>query len=269
MVTKTQTKTYCEVPEFATMRTAYTSCYLCMLVCLAALSVHADSKKSFPFVKGNYWVYKGYTMDGRLVGDKWQVDYVDLGEGLRIKSLDSFHAHGIDAALLDGFPMHPGFEDGDASATPKARAHYVMVRWDDGNYVVTKKNADAVFELLRNAKDPKSVELVPEIFWVKDRGIKLGMKDYEVGDAQRTDDWYCWVLTREAKIRLPILDDPHKTYDAYTYEFLVNGSEEALEFVPAIGIIKYDFSHHGSLGEEHIKLVNYGQKNSQKEGKDK
>jgi hypothetical protein len=71
---------------------------------------------------------------------------------------------------------------------------------------------------------------------------------------ERQDLFYCWYLEhkKEADIRVTGLGAIRDVWNAW---YRSNPDHQILGFAPGVGFVSYDFSHHGTLSETHIKLV--------------
>jgi hypothetical protein len=239
--------------------------HIVMLVAFSAvlLSSEAWAKQPFPFERGTYWVYAGYIMSGTPDA----IVYTNLGNGIRVQSLDSFHRRGIHVALLDGFPTaldwkHAPYWD---NGIKPDRRNFLVIRKKNGEYVVTSKDADALYAKLSSSDDLRTdIDLLQETedIWINDRSPALGAKSGDEEAVKREDDRYCWVVNRISKEKLLEVSsiNPKEKYDVFSFSFYSSPDHTELDFAPALGIIKYEYIHHGSILEEHVYLREWGKK---------
>src|SRR5262249_24082138 len=71
----------------------------------------------------------------------------------------------------------------------------------------------------------------------------------------RDDLMYCWHLGRKRIAKLNATGVPQSPVVQWTAWYRTNPDHQMLGFVPGVGIISYDFSHHGSISEAHVKLA--------------
>ena len=79
-----------------------------------------------------------------------------------------------------------------------------------------------------------------------------------VYEANRADGWYCWrVEAREVKpIRVEGVPRA-KGEVVFTVAFRTNPSHELFEIVPGIGIVRYEFEHHGTVASSDVRLIEF------------
>lgn len=70
----------------------------------------------------------------------------------------------------------------------------------------------------------------------------------------REDLFYCWFLEHKktADIQAARVGPIRDVWNAW---YRSNPDHQILGFAPGVGFVSYDFSHHGTLSEAHIKLV--------------
>jgi hypothetical protein len=71
----------------------------------------------------------------------------------------------------------------------------------------------------------------------------------------RDDLWYCWHMETKRVKRLRSAGVPQSPVVQWTAWYRTNPDHQILGFVPEVGIVSYDFSHHGSISEAHVKLA--------------
>jgi hypothetical protein len=159
------------------------------------------------------------------------------------------------------------WRENDEQGKPVEQCHALVVRLKDGTYAVTSKEADETFEQLKKASNWESIleRMEREDFWLQDPLPKLGDK-IEEGDSPRDDDLYCWVVTRVGNMRLLNVAGvaPRHSWPCCTLTQYFGPDDCVLDLVPGIGITKYDYSHHGTIMEAHIRLREFGKKKNAK-----
>lgn len=76
-----------------------------------------------------------------------------------------------------------------------------------------------------------------------------------VESRDRDDLLYCWHMERKRIGKLSasgVLQSPVVRWTAW---YRTNPDHQIVGFVPGVGIVSYDFSHHGSIYESHVKLL--------------
>jgi hypothetical protein len=114
--------------------------------------------------------------------------------------------------------------------------------------------------LLRRFHDSKDslVSLVTEEEPVLQFPLRLNQCTTELKPEEprdRNDLMYCWHMERRRIGKLSTSGVPQSPVVQWTAWYRTNPDHQILGFAPGIGITSYDFSHHGSIYEAHVKLV--------------
>ena len=72
----------------------------------------------------------------------------------------------------------------------------------------------------------------------------------------REDDKYCWVVSSVDRISLlKVKGLEPRQYQVYEVSFKTNPDDTELQFLPGVGLISYQYHHHGSIADTELKLV--------------
>jgi hypothetical protein len=71
----------------------------------------------------------------------------------------------------------------------------------------------------------------------------------------RNDLFYCWHFEDKQPQTIHVKGVHSQTADAWELWYRSNPDHQIWSLVPGIGFIAYDFSHHGTVSEVHVKLV--------------
>lgn len=71
----------------------------------------------------------------------------------------------------------------------------------------------------------------------------------------RDDLLYCWHLEEKQNTELKISGVPPDSRDVWQAWLQTNPDSTIEAFAPGIGFVSYDYSHHGTTSEVHLKLV--------------
>jgi hypothetical protein len=177
-------------------------------------------KQLMPLDKGTVWVYKGKL--------KWQ-------EGGAVKAaeitwatevIDTFDSESVRVAIVRGFPF-------DLSWHLEGQQPDYCVLADDGSdayyrYAATESDARRmVYQTLRNPSEG--------LMWfesIDPNGIKLGAT-------------------------IPFQVDGCPECGALRYSTMVhetNPDTEKIDFAPGLGVIRYRYTHHGSISDVDVRL---------------
>jgi hypothetical protein len=115
-------------------------------------------------------------------------------------------------------------------------------------------------DLLRRFRNPKD-SLISAV--VKEEPVlqfpaRLNQCTVEVQPEEprdRQDMMYCWHLEQKRMRKLKAAGVSADPVAEWTAWYRTNPDHQILGFAPGIGIISYDFSHHGSVSEAHVKLI--------------
>jgi len=203
---------------------------------------------SFPLTKGTYWIYQGPTKWSVANSEKieertltWKMEVVD--------TLQQGHNF---IAVLKG---HPGdlawYEEG------KDRSDYLLIRRGMEKYyfivfdgsiktILDRAKANAsIDDLLDDDRLYINLPLYP--------GKKWGNPDH----SDRTDNAYCWYVESGNKTVLQnisgLSSDP--TVTQYELQYYTNPDHEILKFVEGVGITDFQYVHHGTVSETHLRMI--------------
>jgi hypothetical protein len=78
---------------------------------------------------------------------------------------------------------------------------------------------------------------------------------HEEEKRERTDLFYCWHFEEKQSKAIHIKGVRSQTADEWQLWYRSNPEHEIWALVPEIGFTAYDYSHHGSISEVHVKLI--------------
>jgi hypothetical protein len=88
--------------------------------------------------------------------------------------------------------------------------------------------------------------------------LAQGKKFCSPDEANRDDGMYCWVAEGPVQVSLDgIKGLPAKMATAYTLAYRTNPDDSEAELAPGIGIIHYEYHHHGTIADTELKLVEF------------
>jgi len=149
-----------------------------------------------------------------------------------------------DVAVMKGHPSDLAWYEKD-----KPRSDYLIVR-DGTKYYSVDDAAISDPAALEPRLDFNSIflELPPP------KGCIA--RDPEI---HRDDTMYCWAAGDAKKIRLESVlgVSPDKDLTAFEFTMRTNPEHAIVTFVPDIGATSYIYSHHGTVSEVAVKLVEF------------
>ncbi len=85
-----------------------------------------------------------------------------------------------------------------------------------------------------------------------------GKKFCEAERMQRTDDHYCWVTGPAHTVPLAGVKGVQPgSYIAHRVEYFTNPDDDEFDFVSGIGMMSYEYHHHGTTADTELHLVEF------------
>jgi len=209
---------------------------------------NSKAPEVFPLVEGTSWVYQGtvrwYDFNSVKVA-KTRVTWTT-----QVKRVTR-HAH-LTAAVINGFPWDLDWSDGDLQPSDA-----LLLASDDGGYYVSQFDdiKDGV-KRLADSNDSLQDLINPDDVFLQ-LPLTKGKKFSCDSDAMaRDDNMYCWVVSSVDRISLlKVKGLEPKQCQVYEISFRTNPDDTELQFLPAVGLISYQYHHHGSIADTDLKLV--------------
>lgn len=192
----------------------------------------------FPLAKGTVWTYRGNVkwtlMNSSTVREKeltWTMEV-----------LESRQANGRSFARLRG---HPGdlswYEEGKQPST-----YCIIV---DG---------DKFFEFADLTTPFGPLDLASREAFL-DLPLALEKRWGDADQIQRPDGMYCWVVSEVRREKLLGVKgvDPGKAMTISRAAYRTNPDHQFVDYAPGIGIVRYQYFHHGTVSECDMKLIEF------------
>ncbi len=222
-----------------------------VLLVLGLLARAEDNSAYFPLSKGNYWIYSGEVK-------WWQKNdatgkHEDQSKTLtwKMEVIDTASRGLVFAALIKGFPYDLCWYEPD-----KERGDYLIVRVGTGQYhLFSGKAVKGVWDKIKNPEG-SLFELVNEDSLILDVPLIVGklFGDY----AQTTTGRYCWVVEGESAYTDKVKGAPAlKDGRVFTMTYRTSPDFQSVAFVPGLGIVHYQYHHHGTTAECDMQLIEF------------
>ena len=226
---------------------------LLILSCtLPALPSHAQKPTGegsyFPLVSGTTWVYRGTV--------KWfnaETGKEDSSEvALTTKVEKVIYRPGITFAVMSGFPADLDWSTGEVESKP-----FLLVETEKHEVFLDPVPPD--FDYSKLEKDSTSLKpylAEDNLFfrWPLKKGMKFGDRD----QFNREDNEYCWfVEAQSAKELSEIRGLPRRRAEVSVLRFVTNPDDTTIELAPGIGVLSYEYHHHGGTADTIVKLVEF------------
>jgi hypothetical protein len=220
----------------------------------------ADQKTTspIPLAKGTRWVYAANIKWTPVAGSglaSVQSNHVEWTSEV----LDCFQGKFARAAVVHAFPM-------DILGMDPEKPTGCTVLAETGNrlYSASAKTASKARKLARQfAAEPNRLagQLLLELPLHADK--RWGEVDDSV---PREDGWYCWRVEAEKAQRLQVKGLSAADYfSVYTAAFRTGPDHQVIDVVPSVGIVHLEYEHHGTVGWEDVRLVQFKPPNAKPE----
>lgn len=202
----------------------------------------------FPMSAGTYWVYKGSVGWYDFENDKpasaevtWKMSVTKV---IRRK--------GIVAAIVTGFPGDLDWSAGSTEPKP-------WLILEDEKHQVYYENLGPDFDLSKF----DGGDAVFEKFQVEDNflfqwPLHKGAKFCDAESKKREDNMYCWVVAEEEAKKLEAVQGaPKEDQTVYRMQYLSLPDDTRMELVQGLGLVSYQYHHHGSVADTSLQLVEF------------
>jgi hypothetical protein len=238
------------------MRTSccrYTLAFVAILVSVwlvagTAAQTSAPSTDAFPMREGTHWIYRGIVRwsNGREGGAVTKVTWkTEVRKVIRRGRLL--------AAVINGFPSDLDLSDGD----PKPGASLLIRTSTEDYYLIGADAAQEGIKTLGAGNAPIDGLLNADDLFLH-LPLKPGAKFCDAAGMARDDGMYCWVVSSVDQISLnDVKGLPPGTREAYEIRYATNPDDTTYKFVSGVGIVSYEYHHHGSIADTELKLVEF------------
>jgi hypothetical protein len=222
---------------------------LALVLCAASARGQSKTDEDFPLTPGTYWVYQGIVrswMQGSETGKTTDVTW-------KTSVIRAVQHDGLTIAVVKGMPGDLDWSEGDR--TPKLS---IVIRTPDAKFYLLE--GDEAKSVLSELDNPHySWPQVPiDDDWFLQLPLAEGMKFCDANGMRRDDGRYCWVSGPPHTVPLAgvkgIREGKHV---AYRVEYLTLPDDMEFDFVPGIGMVTYEYHHHGTTADTELHLVEF------------
>jgi len=224
---------------------------LVLVLAFFATGVRGQNKtgEDFPLAPGTYWIYEGFVRS-------W-VKGSETGKTTRVTwktSVTRVVRHdGLTIAVVKGMPGDLDWSEGDA--TPSLS---IVIRAPDAKFYLIED--DEAKSLLSQLDNPHYFwQQVPiDDDWFLQLPLAEGKKFCDANGMKRDDGKYCWVTGPAHSTPLAGVKgvQPGK-YLEYRVEYATLPDDMEFDFVPGIGMVTYEYHHHGTTADTELHLVEF------------
>ena len=202
----------------------------------------------FPLTPGTWWLYRGTV----TWSDQQTEKEARANVTLKMTVEKVIQKPEFTIAILSGFPRDLDWATGEAAAMPwlliETKRHEVFLNSlpPDFDYAKLEKDSVSLDKLL--AEDNLLFR------WPLKKGMKFG----DAESVRRDDDHYCWVVTtQETKSPTDIKGISSRSAEVFLLQYITNPDDTEMEISPGIGILSYQYHHHGTVAETTLTLVEF------------
>jgi len=202
----------------------------------------------FPLAPGTTWLYRGTVTWSDQQTEK--EEHAEVTLKMTIEKIIQKPEFII--AVLSGFPRDLDWATGEVPAMPwlliETKRHEVFLNPlpPDFDYAKLEKDAATLDKLL--SEDNLLFR------WPLKKGMKFG----DAESLRRDDARYCWVVaSQETKKRGEIKALPSLSREVFLLQYMTNPDDTEIELSPGIGILSYQYHHHGTVAESDLTLVEF------------
>ena len=202
----------------------------------------------FPLTPGTWWLYRGtVTWTDQQTDKEAQADV-----SLKMTIEKVIQKPEVTIAILSGFPRDLDWAAGEVAPMPwllmETKRHDVFLNSlpPDFDYAKLEKDASVLDKLL--AEDNLLFR------WPLKQGMKFG----DAESLRRDDAHYCWVVaSQETKKLGEIKGLASRPAEISVLRFITNPDDTEIELSPGIGILSYQYHHHGTVAQTSLTLAEF------------
>lgn len=218
-----------------------------MLSSVACAQASAPAEPIFPMAKGTSWVYSARVKFGKAGTDiagtktlRWTVTVAD-----------TFQNDDIAAALLKGGPWDLAWYD----PTVKPQEHLVVRL--GSTYYLLHDDAASTLAAIKAGKSGDWKERLSDDIWFQ---VPMEISDHycspEAEDSAPMNCWSVEKITTTHSLKVPGLKATPESTE-YLLSFMTNPDTELVTLVPGVGMLSWQYQHHGTVAEASLKLVEF------------
>ncbi|MGH9524599.1 MAG: hypothetical protein ACRD3E_18920 [Terriglobales bacterium] len=214
------------------------------LVGLVIAGTPTSAQQMFPMSKGATWTYSARV--------KWDKNGAQPG-GVRTLTwtstiVDSYSKDDLSMALLHGGPWDLAFY-----SPGKKPSDYAIVR-DGDTYYFIPSGAQLIFNEIKAGKTTDLASSLAGDIWFR---VPMEISDdFCAPGMEENAPFNCWSvekITQTHSLRIPGFR--LKSATEYFLALLTNPDTTTMTLVPGLGIVTWEYEHHGTISEAAVKLV--------------
>jgi hypothetical protein len=212
-------------------------------------AANPTEERFLPLTPGTYWVYEG-TVEWGADSDTEKSTTTKVTLTSKVERV--YETPDFKLAVVTGFPSDQDWATGQVepkrSLLIETRKHEVFL--------------DALppdFNFAKLEKDPAALaNLISEdnvLFrWPLKKGLKFGDPE----SVRRDDGMYCWVVTEQQRKKFgEIKGLAGRQAEVFLLRYATNPDDTEMEVSPGIGVLSYEYHHHGTVANTSLSLVEF------------
>jgi hypothetical protein len=201
-----------------------------------------------PLTPGTYWLYRGTVSWTDSQSEKQA--HADVTLKMTVQKVIQKPEFTI--AILSGFPRDLDWATGEVAGMPwlliETKRHEIFLNSLPPDFDYAKLEKDAV-SLDKFLSEDNLLFRWP---------LKKGMKFGDPESIRRDDDRYCWVVATQETKNLPDIKGlPSRSTEVFLLQYVTNPDDTEMEISPGIGILSYQYHHHGTVADTSLALVEF------------
>lgn len=217
----------------------------------SANSAQGDANSMFlPLTPGTTWIYAGTVTSSDPEADAVQGVTTKVSITMKVEKV--IQKPELTLAVISGYPGDLDWSNGQVEPKPslliETRKHEVFLNSlpPDFDYAKLEKDTAQLDKLL--AEDNLLFR------WPLKQGMKFG----DTESVKRDDDMYCWTVVGQRKKKLEDIKGlPSRTAEVFLLRYATNPDDTQLELLPGVGILSYEYHHHGTVADTSVSLVEF------------
>lgn len=209
----------------------------------------SQSELFFPLTPGTWWLYRGSVTWSDQQTEK---DAAQSNVSLKMTVQKVIQKPEFTIAILSGFPRDLDWATGEVGAMPwlliETKRHEIFLNSlpPDFDYAKLDKDAAALDKFL--SEDNLLFR------WPLKQGMKFGDSE----SLRRDDAHYCWVVATQGTKKLgDIKGLPARSAEVSVLQYITNPDDTEMEISPGVGILSYQYHHHGTVAETSLALEEF------------
>jgi hypothetical protein len=216
---------------------------------LAGQTKPPETMEPFPMSVGTSWAYRGIV---RWTHDVNKVSETKVDWKMEIQRL--VRRGEYTGAVIRGFPGDLDWSDGHANPTDSLLVRFGQEKF----YLISKERFASSLEMLENPNQSLQGLLSDGDIFLQ-LPLAQGKKYCDAENMARSDGHYCWIVESSESIDLADLSGGtiKGRGTSFRIRYVTNPDDLTYEFVPGVGVTRYEYHHHGTVADTELRLTEF------------